>query len=102
MKMISEIKQCIKRNRSMVRDGVLGIMIDSYDTANLKDAGKKWAEKLHEAVVGEKPEYGTPEYKDWYERTMIFEQIMKGFGCYNPMYYLQAPFEYQHNYGPRD
>ena len=102
MKIISEIKQCIKKNRSMVRDGVLGIMIDIYDTGKLKDAGKQYAKELHEAIVGEKPEYGTPEYKDWYERTMIFEQIMKGFGGYNPMYYLQAPTEYQHKHGPRD
>ena len=99
---ISEIKQFIDKNRSMVRNGTLGIMIDYFDTSKLKDIGKQYAKKLHEAVVGEKPEYDTQEYKDWYERTMIFEQVMKGFECYDPMYYLQPPVEYQHKYGPRD
>jgi hypothetical protein len=101
-----KIKALVNKYYKKVKRDVIGCGLSYYDKEELTSEINELAYELYNDIVVQKPstDISSPEYEEWYRKTLVFGEIMEELGKYYESYYSRSatPHALKNHYGPRD
>lgn len=103
MNLISKIRKLVKDNRKGIHMGCLGVDVDVWTREKLKNEGEHIGEELYKTICGERPDFESDEYIEWYDKCLLLDEILDGMHRRKgKAKYWRTPKKYETHFGPRD